>query len=82
MIIRQEEETPIGNHFHDTGVKVVFTKIEDIVDEFEVDTESLLMLIDSEIDKLKSLKNVIKREEAAWAKKIHNQELNDSIHRG
>lgn len=82
MTIRQEEETPIGNHFHDTGVKVVFTKIEDIIDEFEVDTDRLNLLIDSEIEKLKALKGQVKKVEQAWVKKQHNREVADMVNVG
>lgn len=81
MTIRQEEETPIGNFFHDNGLLKVFEKIEGMVDEFEVDTDSLINFIDTEIEKLKFLKNVVKREETAWAKKQHNAEVEELINR-
>lgn len=82
MTIRQEDETPIGNHFHDTGILKVMESIQNIVDEFEVDTDQLNAYIDSEIDKLKSLKSQVKKVEQAWIKKIHNREINDSINTG
>ena len=41
MIIRQEESTPIGNYFHDNGILKLFDKIQEMVDEFEVDTDKL-----------------------------------------
>lgn len=82
MIVRQEDNTPIGDHFHDTGVQKVFEKITEIVDEFEVDTDSLSLLIDTEIEKLKSLKAQVKKVEQAWAKKQHNRNINDMINMG
>lgn len=81
MTIRQEEETPIGNFFHDNGLLKVFEKIEGIVDEFEVDTDSLNNFIDTEISKLKALKAKVKSEEQAWAKKQHNAEVEEMLHR-
>ena len=77
MIIRQEETTPIGNHFHDTGILKQFAAIENIVDEFEVDTDELTAYCDSLIDSLKSLKNIIKKVEAEWEKKSHLQKIKD-----
>ena len=77
MTIRQEETTPIGNHFHDTGILKQFTVIENIVDGFEVDTDELTAYCDSLIDSLKSLKSVIKKAEAEWEKKSHLQKIKD-----
>ena len=77
MIIRQEETTPIGNHFHDAGILKQFNAIENIVDEFEVDTEELTAYCDSLIDSLRSLKSLIKKAEAEWEKKSHLQMIKD-----
>lgn len=82
MQIRQEESTPIGDFFHDTGVRTIFEKIESVVDEFEVDTDRLNLLIDSEIEKLKALKGQVKKVEQAWVKKQHNREVSDMINVG
>lgn len=82
MTIRQEDNTPIGDFFHDNGLLKIFEKIESVVDDFEVDTDSLTMLIDTEIDKLKSLKAQVKKVEQAWAKKQHNREVADMVNVG
>ena len=39
MIIQQEESTPIGNCFHDSGILKIMEKLQGSVDKFEVDTE-------------------------------------------
>lgn len=69
MVIRQEDNTPIGDYFHDIGIVPIFNNILDTVDEFEVDTESLINMIDVEIDKLKQLKGIVKKTETEWEKK-------------
>lgn len=77
MIIRQEEETPIGNHFHDNGVMKLFSKITDIVDEFEVDTERLKILCDEMSAKMKELKAFVNSVEKAETKKSIQKEVQD-----
>lgn len=53
MIIRQEENTPIGNYFHDNGILKVFDMLQDEVDEFEVETENIKAYCDNLITSLK-----------------------------
>lgn len=77
MIIRQEEETPIGNYFHDNGVMKLFSKITDIVDEFEVDTERLKLLCDEMSAKVKELKAFVNSVEKAELKKSIKKEIQD-----
>lgn len=77
MIIRQEEETPIGNYFHDNGVMKLFSKITDIVDEFEVDTERLKLLCDEMSAKVKELKAFVNSVEKAEIKKSIQKEVQD-----
>lgn len=77
MIIRQEEETPIGNYFHDNGVMKLFSKITDIVDEFEVDTERLKVLCDEMSAKVKELKAFVNSIEKAELKKSIKKEIQD-----
>jgi len=66
MMVRQEETTPIGDFFHDSGMMKVFEDIKDTVDEFEVDTELLESRCDQLISLTKSLKAKIKGVEKAW----------------
>ncbi|UKI53182.1 MAG: hypothetical protein L6V86_08845 [Treponema sp.] len=77
MIIRQEEESPIGNYFHDNGVMRLFSKITDIVDEFEIDTERLKLLCDEMTAKIKELKTFINSVEKAELKKSIQKEVQD-----
>ena len=79
MIIRQEENTPIGDYFHDNGILKVFKKIEDSVDEFEVDTTDLIGYCDALIEKVKGLKGQIKKVESYWEKQKQQKEITDSI---
>lgn len=82
MKIKQIETTPIGNYFHDNGMKPVFSRIESVVDDFEVDTDELNDWIDDLISNLKGLKNQIKACEAAYVKYVHMQEIEEAKHRG
>lgn len=77
MIIRQEEETPIGNYFHDNGVMKLFSKITDTVDEFEVDTERLKLLCDEMSAKMKELKAFVNSVEKSELKKSIQKEVQD-----
>lgn len=77
MIVRQEEETPIGNHFHDSGTLRLFSRISDIVDEFEVDTEHLKLLCDEMSVKIRELKAFICSVEKAELKKSVQKEVRD-----
>lgn len=74
MIIRQEESTPIGDFFHDSGVSKVFDALATTVDDFEVNTERLSSWCDFIIDKIKGLKGQIKKIETTCKKS--NQEIN------
>lgn len=75
MIIRQEESTPIGDFYHDTGIFVIETSLANMVDEFEVDTDQLCFFCDGLIEKLKALKNHIKKIEKAWDKKQRQEDF-------
>ena len=77
MIIRQEESTPIGNYFHDSGILKVFTKLEESVDKFEVETNDLKAYCDNLITSLKGLKNQINATESAWEKHQQQQRIKD-----
>jgi hypothetical protein len=75
MTVRQEENTPIGNYFHDNGILKIFEKIKDQVDEFEVDTEELSTDIDFLISSLKGLKITVKKAETEYTKYVAMKEL-------
>ncbi len=77
MIIKQEEESPIGNYFHDNGTLVCFNKIKDTVDEFEIDTEHLKLWCDEMITKMKELKTFINSTEKNEQKKSIKKEVID-----
>lgn len=82
MTIRQEETTPIGDYFHDSGILKLFEHIQNSVDEFEVDTTELSEYCDTLINSLKGLKGQIKKVESAWAKRKAQENLSDSINIG
>lgn len=82
MIVRQEENTPIGDYFHDNGILRVFEKIQNTVDEFEVDTDNLNLYCDTLINALKGLKGQIKKVEAAWTKYKSQEKMSDVVSRG
>ncbi len=77
MTVRQEENTPIGNYFHDNGILKIFEKIKDQVDEFEVDTEELSTDIDFLISSLKGLKITVKKAETEYTKYVAMKELKE-----
>jgi len=79
MIIQQEESTPIGNCFHDSGLMKVFEKLKDTVDEFEVDTDDIQTYCDDMIASLKTLKSVTSKAETEYQKLKARKELRDSI---
>lgn len=79
MIIRQEENTPIGNQFHDSGILKVIEKLTAIVDEFELDTSDVQTYCDNLITSLKELKSVTKKAETEYQKIKAQKELKDSI---
>ncbi len=82
MIVRQEESTPIGNYFHDNGILKLFDKIQESVDEFEVDTDELNSYCDLLINSLKGAKTQIKKVESAWVKHKAQEELSDNVNFG
>lgn len=82
MIVRQEESTPIGDYFHDSGLFSVFNMLSNGVDEFEVDTIQLNGWIDNLIINLKGLKTQIKKTETEYQKFLNNQNLKDRIEVG
>lgn len=79
MIIRQEETTPIGDTFHDTGMMKVFEKLTATVDEFEVETNDIQTYCDNLITSLKTLKAITKKTETEYAKAMAQRELKDSL---
>ncbi len=81
MNIRQEESTPIGDYFHDSGAVKIFERIKDSVDEFDVDTDELNVLCDTMISTMKGLKCQIKKAEAEWNKNQAQQKLEDLLQR-
>lgn len=82
MIVRQEEQTPIGDYFHDSGLWTVFNQLSARVDDFEVDTDKVSAWIDDLISNLKGLKSHIKKYEAEYQKILRQQEINDMKNRG
>ncbi len=82
MLIRQEESTPIGDYFHDNGILKLFDKIQETVDEFEVDTDKLNSYCDLLVTSLKGAKTQIKKVETAWVKHKAQEELSDSVNFG
>lgn len=79
MIIRQEETTPIGDYFHDSGMMKVFGRLQNTVDEFELDTTDIETYCDNLITSLKSLKAITKKAETEYTKVKNQKELKDSI---
>ena len=79
MIVRQEESTPIGDTFHDSGILKVVEKLQNIVDEFEVETDDVQTYCDHLITSLKNLKAVTKKFETEYAKVLAQKELKDSL---
>lgn len=79
MIIRQEETTPIGDTFHDSGILKVMEKLQNIVDEFEVETDDIQNYCDNLITSLKNLKAVTKKAETEYSKVKAQKELKASL---
>lgn len=82
MNIRQEESTPIGDYFHDSGVMRVFDHLTEEVDEFDVDTERLNTYCESIIASMKGLQQTIKKAEKEYAKYLAQKELKESTNAG
>lgn len=79
MIIQQEESTPIGNCFHDSGILKIMEKLQGSVDEFEVDTDDIQTYCDALIASLKNLKSVTSKAETEYQKLKARKELRDTI---
>ena len=79
MIIRQEESTPIGNCFHDSGILKIMEKLQGCVDEFEVDTDDIQTYCDDLIASLKTLKSVTSKAETEYQKLKARKELRDTL---
>lgn len=77
MILRQEEETPLGNYFHDSGMLRLFNLIENSVDEFIVDTERTKALCDELSAKAREFKNFIIAVEKDELKKAVKKEVQE-----
>lgn len=82
MIISQIESTPIGDYFYDSGIKKVYEKLAEQIDEFQVETQDLNVYCDSLITSLKGLKNVIKKVESEHTKNVSMGKVIDLIQRG
>lgn len=79
MTIRQEENTPIGNFFHDNGILKVFEMLQAEVDEFEIETENIKVYCDNLISSLKGLKSITEKTESEYAKKKAQRDLKDRL---
>ena len=82
MIIRQEETTPIGDYFHDSGIWQIFNQLSSIVDDFNIDTTQLCNWTDNLISTLKGFKSHVKKCEAEYRKHLNEIELNSLVNRG
>lgn len=82
MRVRQEENTPIGNYFHDSGVTTVFNALAQTVDEFEVETDQLNAWCEHIVKSIKGLQSHIKACEKEWVKHEQQREINSMINRG
>lgn len=80
MTIRQEESTPIGDYFHNSGMLKIFDKLSEKVDGFKVDTEEINSYCDGLIQSLKGLKVHIKKVEVAWNKQQSQEMIRDMVH--
>jgi len=82
MIINQISNTPIGDCFHDSGVTTIFNALSETVDNFEVDSDQLNAWTEHIIKSMKTLQAQIKDCERKQIKKLHEQDIEDRIHRG
>lgn len=82
MKIRQEESTPIGDFFHDSGVYSMFNNLANIVDDVEVETNDVDAYCDGLISALKGLKSIVKKVEGEETKRKSMEKVEDSIQRG
>ena len=82
MKVYQQEHSPIGDYFHDSGVHTIFNALESTVDDFEVDTAQLDAWCGMIINSIKGLQGLIKKIEKEETKKMHEDAANEMIHRG
>jgi len=82
MKLSQINESPIGNTFHESGVTTIFNALAQTVDEFEVDSDQLNAWCEHIIKSMKMIQSVIKDCEKKQIKKMHEQDIEDRIHRG
>lgn len=82
MIILQEESTPIGDFFHDSGVYSMFNNLSNIVDNVEVDTTDVDAYCDGLISALKGLKSIVKKVEVEETKRKSMEKVEEAIQRG
>lgn len=79
MIIRQEEDSPIGNYFHDNGIQKTFEKIQTMADDFEIDTERLRIYCGELSSKLKQFRSFILSAEKSEMKKSVRNEISNFL---
>ena len=82
MKLSKINESPIGNTFHESGVTTIFNVLAETVDEFYVDSDQLSAWCDHIIKSMKLIQSVIKDCEKKQIKKMHEQDIEDRIHRG
>lgn len=82
MKVRQEESTPIGDFFHDSGVFSMFNNLSNIVDEVEVETNDIDAYCDCLIYALKGLKSIVKKVEGEETKRKSMEKVEEAIQRG
>ena len=82
MKVSQQEHSPIGDYFHDSGVHTIFNALESTVDNFEVDTDQLDAWCGMIIKSIKGLQGLISKIEKEETKKMHEDAANEMIHRG
>lgn len=81
MLIRQEENTPIGNYFHDSGILTVMGKLEETVDEFDVETSDIISYCENLITNLKGLISTTKKCESEYQKYLQQRKIEDMKNR-
>lgn len=82
MIIEQVESSPIGDYFHDSGIKGMFLNIENSVDSFEIESTELIVYCDSFIQAIKGLKSKIKSVESERIKQLAQEKIEDLVQKG
>lgn len=82
MKVRQEDSTPIGDFFHDSGVFSMFNNLSNIVDEVEVETNDVDAYCDGLISALRGLKSIVKKVEGEETKRKSMEKVEEAIQRG